>query len=154
MIDAAVDRTVYLILDFQVRMEGRLALVAARRHLGRCADVNRMRVESIELNGTRSLEMIESRYRDELGVAAAFFRDRAGARYVTLIRFDRVRRIPALRIDKRDRNAWKKGRKYFQVALGSVEAAQVVIAKDRLKVKTDRQLLMGLIAGLSTPASR
>ena len=55
---------------------------------------------------------------------------------------------------KRDSNAWKKGRKYFQVALGSVEAAQVVIAKDRLKVKTDRQLLMGLIAGLSTPASR
>lgn len=63
-------------------------------------------VESIELNGARSLEMIESRYRDELGVAAAFFRERAGARFVTLIRFDRVRRIPALRIDKRDRNAW------------------------------------------------
>ena len=63
-------------------------------------------VESIELNGARSLEMIESRYRDELGVAAAFFRERAGARFVTLIRFDRVRRIPALRIHKRDRHAW------------------------------------------------
>lgn len=63
-------------------------------------------VESIELNGARSLEMIESRYRDELGVAAAFFRERSGVRYVTLIRFDRVRRIPALQIDKRDRHAW------------------------------------------------
>ena len=58
-------------------------------------------------------------------------------------------------IMKRDSNAWKKGKPMFQVGgLSDVEAAQVVIAKDRLKVKTDRQLLMGLIAGLSTPASR
>ena len=63
-------------------------------------------VESIELNGARSLEMIESRYRVELGVDTEFFRERANTRYVTLIRFDNVRRIPALRIEKRDRRAW------------------------------------------------
>ncbi len=62
--------------------------------------------ESIELNGARSLEMIESRYRVELGVDTEFFNERADTRYVTLIRFDRVRRIPALRIEKRDRHAW------------------------------------------------
>ena len=57
---------------------------------------------------------------------------------------------------KSDPNAWKKGKdiKHFQIALRPLEAAKVVIAKDALKVKTDRELLMGLIAGLPTPASR
>ena len=62
--------------------------------------------ESIEINGATSLKMIESRYRDELGVGSSFFRERADARYLTLIRFDRVRQIPALRISKSDRHAW------------------------------------------------
>ncbi len=62
--------------------------------------------ESIELNDETSLEMIEARYRDQLGVDSAFFRERASARYLTLIRLDRVRRIAALRIAKRDRHAW------------------------------------------------
>ena len=55
---------------------------------------------------------------------------------------------------KSNPNAWKIGRKGFQVGLSSLEAAKVVIAKDALKVKTDRELLMGLIAGLPTPADR
>ena len=56
---------------------------------------------------------------------------------------------------KSDPNAWKKGLPVFQVVgLSSVEAALIVIKKDALKVKTDRELLFGLIAGLPTPASR
>jgi hypothetical protein len=64
------------------------------------------RIESIELGDAITLKMIASRYRDDLRIGPAFFRDRRGARYLTLIRFDRVRRIPALRIEKRDRHAW------------------------------------------------
>ena len=51
-------------------------------------------------------------------------------------------------------NAHRKNKKHFQAWLKPLETAQVVIAKDRLKVKTDRELLMGLITGLPTPASR
>jgi ASC-1-like (ASCH) protein len=64
------------------------------------------RVESIELDGAMSIKAVVSRYRDKLQIGAAFFRDRADARYLTLIRIEQVTRIPALRFEKRDRNAW------------------------------------------------
>ena len=64
------------------------------------------RVTSIELDGSTSLCDIESRYAVELGADPDFFRDRARVRYATLIRFDHIRRIPAMRIEKRNRHAW------------------------------------------------
>lgn len=114
-------RFLQLILDGQKRIECRLSKTrrapfgAVRRGdtlwlkrasgpvLGRARAATS---ESIELDAGTTIRSIERRYARSLHVDASFFDARPDARYVTIIRLDRVRPVPAIRIAKNSRHPW------------------------------------------------